>query len=217
MKTRLYNLVILLTIVLAAITNVDARQSETATSQNAFDFYNAFNAYKAGNNKEAIASMVSMGFVLDRSVQTKLKPNGTIDSLIFSINESTKAVFQTLNLDYLKNVDVTFRVKSKDGARFVNELTSLLKNDGLRIDPDMFLEGCFSIFEDKGSYTIVDSRWDEWTTSQVSSLYNHSISNYKTFFVAKLTEVVPQMIALDDLLFAGNNKVSEEISAKTDL
>ena len=210
MNKQLYLCAALLGMVFTAA-NVEAKPAPNTKQRNALEFYSAYNFYKVGNVDATIATMTGLGFNLDRSVQSKIAPDGQIDSLVFSAEEGTKAIFHSIDLKYVKNVEVNFQVMSDKGASVINELTAILTNDGLKLTPDMHRDGLFSIFEDDREVSVIDSRWEEWTITSFISLYNHQMSNYESYYVVMFSEIVPELIGLSEELFIGSVSPSTQL------
>jgi len=136
--------------------------------------------------------MEELVFKLDRTFKKRIKPNGQSESLIFKINEKAIAIFHTVDLIYLKNVDVTITIKTDQNIKLLVEFKDLLEKEGLKIKPTQCVKGFCYRFEENDEFWIVDKRWRKWTYTKWQSLYKHFISAHGDFLMVSLTETIPE-------------------------
>jgi len=156
------------------------------------DLYKAFKLYKKGDNGQTINVMEELGFNLDRTFKRRIEPSGQADSLIFKIDEKAIAIFHTVDLIYLKNVDVTITFKTDQNIKLLVEFKDLLEKEGLKIKPIQCDKGFCYRFEENDEFWIVDKRWKEWTYTKWQSLYRYFILAHEDFLMVSLTETIPK-------------------------
>lgn len=150
----------------------------------------SYQYFIAGDHNKVIGEMAQLGFKLKKQVHIDLNPSGVLDSLVF-VNEGMKALFTSVDIDYLNNVSVIVQIENEDPGMILNEVKSKFDLAGYKANADFSIPGICAVFGEKGSHWVVDKRFPHWTYTNFESLYDHVMTIYENELVLNLSETIP--------------------------
>lgn len=157
------------------------------------ELYSAYNLFKDKKMTEVAVLMSEYGFKKELMKTMKIAPKGTIDSLVLVRRDDSEIVFSMVDLGYLKSVNARMIIDVGDAIPYVSAFGALLEEDGYRLCPDRSIPALFSEFQRVDEYWIVDKRWQRWTYTKFTSLYNFVLSRYgKNKLAVYFQETVPE-------------------------
>ncbi|WP_462249701.1 hypothetical protein [Ekhidna sp.] len=173
---------------------LDQKKEVSAEEEIAAKIVDAFRSYKDKDIESCKTIMEDLSFVLTKEMKRPISGKSTIDSLIFENSEILRwAYYKTVDLDYLRNVEVMVALKHAKSDEIATILTKKLINQKTDVvtENTLFGQKKIEIIEAVGA-DVIDDRFVAKPVSNISSLYQYQIVSDGEYVFAILKETVPK-------------------------
>ncbi|WP_109831319.1 hypothetical protein [Reichenbachiella versicolor] len=153
-----------------------------------------YKLFKKAESEDLISGMLDLDFELAKKNTTYVPKGCNIDTMYFQNDKLNRwALFRSVDLGYLKDLDVTIAMEVSNADQNILEFISNVAEEFPDITIESQMEANTYVIKNlQKDLWVVDDRWTVETYTPIDNLFTYKLSDLGDYLLIEMTETVPR-------------------------